>query len=891
MSERKWPARRAFRLGADTSTRADLAAELRFHIEGRIEELMQGGMSRADAEAEARRRFGDQERIEAELATIATVTHRRQTAREWCSTLMRDLRFAFRGIASQPGYAFVVILTLALAIGANTAIYSAVRSVLLRPLPVNGLDRLVALRADMPRLELMDTQLSAGEVLDLTRRTDLFEGVTGVYFANMTVTGRGEPRRIAVAKTMGDFAGVFGVPPAIGRFYDAGASQPGNHRVVVLSYDAWQTLYAGDPRVVGDFVTLNDSAFRVLGVMPRDFRYPRVADVWVPFALTEQQLSPQRRASLIMHPVARVRSGLSPEQLRAGLGRELQSWAERLRQTSYTDESSYRLRPVPLVEYLAGQLRTVLLVLLGAVSTVLLIACANVASLQLVRTTGRTREIAVRAALGAGRWPIVRQFLVESLALAILGGAVGVLLGAAALRMISRWRGSIGEALRDVHLDAPVLLATVVVTFAAGILFGVVPAWRASRVSAAEVFRGSSGRGASIGAGRHRFLQGAVIGQMAMTLVLMLGSGVLVRSLARLLTTDPGFQSTNTLTLQIAPPGTRYTWEQRPALYQRIVERLRVIPGIDAVGLTTTVPFSDMLLDSSPFYVPGTPDLPDGQRRHATAIAVTPDYFRAMTVVLLRGRSFTDADRTGSPPVVIVDEQLAKQYFPNSDPVGRVIDHFGQGLTIVGVVRSVSQKQLGADRKANVYYPLAQMPFSWAGIVVRSRIDAASLLPTVRAAVREIDPELPLYDVQTMSERIQQSLGARRLAVTVLGGFAGLALVLALLGTYGVLSYSTSQRTRELGIRMALGARPGDVVSMVLRNGLTLAAAGLLLGVVTYLGIGGRVLSALLYGVSPRDPATLALGITLLTGAAVIACWIPAHRASTVDPAVTLRAD
>jgi putative ABC transport system permease protein len=345
------------------------------------------------------------------------------------------------------------------------------------------------------------------------------------------------------------------------------------------------------------------------------------------------------------------------------------------------------------------------------------------------------------------------------------------------------------------------------------------------------------------------------------------------------------------LTLQIAPPSTRYDWDHRPALYDRIVERLKAIPGVDAVGLTTTVPFSDMLLDSSPFSVPGAPDLPDGQRRHATAIAVTPDYFRAMTVTLLRGRAFTDADRAGAPKVVIIDEQLATQYFPNADPVGRVIDHFGPGLTIVGVVRSVNQLQLGAAKKANVYYPLAQMPFAWAGIVVHSRLSAASLVPTVRAAVREIDPELPVYDVQTMSERIQQSLGARKLAVTVLGGFAGLALLLALLGTYGVLSYSTSQRTRELGIRMALGARPGDVIAMVLRSGLALAATGLVIGIVVYLGIGSRVLRALVYGVSPADPATLAAGFVVLAASALIACWIPARRASTVDPAVTLRAE
>ena len=883
------PVRRAFRRG-DTGPREEVDAELRFHLEGRIEELMQKGMSRKDAEEEARRRFGDRERIGAELEVIATATHRQQAARERWAAVVRDFRFALRGMLAKPGYTAVVVLTLALAIGANTAIYSAVQSVLLRPLPVSKLDRLVALRVDLPKLELFDTQLSAEDVLDISKRRDIFDGVTGIWASNVTLTGRGEPRRIAIAKTMGDFSVVFDARPVIGRFYDAGASQPGSHRVVVLSHGAWQQMFAGDPNVVGSSVVLNDSLYQVVGVMPREFRYPRTADAWSPFPLSESALSPNRRWSLIMTAIARVRDGITPDQLRGQIRGEMKRWKERFPERSYDDESSYRMRAVPFVEYISGQLRPVLLVLLGAVTVVLLIACANVGSLQLVRTTGRSREIAVRAALGAGRWPIVRQFLVESLALALLGGIVGIAIGTVALRALARWEGTHYEALRAVKLDGMVLIFAGAVSLAAGLIFGVVPAWRASRVSAQEVLRGS-GRGASIGAGRHRFLQSAVVVQLALTLVLMLGSGVLVRSLSRMLATDPGFRATDALTMQIAPPSTRYTWAQRPVLYRQIVERLARIPGIDAVALTSTVPFSDMLLDSSPFTIPGAPPLPDGQSRHANAIAVSPEFFRAIGVTLMRGRPFTDVDREDAPKVVVVDEQLAKQYFPTSDPIGQTINHFGPGLTIVGVVRSVNQRELGAPYKATIYYPYAQMPFSWVGIVVHSTTPSVSLIPAVRNAVREIDPELPVYDIRPLSDRVEKSLGARRLAVTVLGGFAALALTLALLGTYGVLSYSTSQRTRELGIRMALGARPGDVVAMVLRSGLTLAAAGLVVGIVAYLGIGGRVLRALVYEVSPSDPATMAIGFSVLAATALVACWIPARRASSVDPAVTLRAE
>ena len=889
--EDRWPARRAFRLLHAGRVRREVDAELRFHLEGRVEELMAQGLPRDEAEAEARRRFGDPARIGAELEVIDGEMERRRRLGEWSAGLWRDVRFAWRGMAARPGYTAVVALTLALAIGANTAIYSAVRAVLLRPLPVAGLDRMVALRVDMPRLELLDGSMSAGEVVDLGARADLFEGVTGILGANVTLTGRGEPRRIAVTKTLGDFRTVFGVRPALGQFYAPGASTPGSHRVVVLSHGMWQELFGGDPAAVGQTLVLNDSAYQVVGVLPRDFAYPRTAAAWAPFALTERELSPQRRASLIMTPVARLRAGVTPAQLGERLRGELRRWQERYPQNAYGDESAYRVRVVPFVEFLAGQLRPVLLALLGAVTAVLLIACANVASLQLVRTTGRAKEIAVRGALGAGRWPIVRQVLVESLALAAVGGVAGVLLGTLALRLLSRWQGAEYDALRSLRLDPGVLALTAGVTVLAGVLFGVVPARHASRVRAQEALKDGGGRGASLGARRHRFLQGAVIVQVALTVVLLLGSGVMVRSLSRLLATDPGFRAAGVLTMQIAPPPTRYKYAERPALYERVAERVRALPGIEAAALTSTVPFSDMILDSSPFTVPGAPPLPDGQQRHANAVAVTPEYFRALGVPLLRGRPFTDADRAGAPPVVIVDERLATHYFGAENPVGRTIDHFGQGLTIVAVVRSLTQSELGAAHKATVYYPYAQMPFPWAGIVVRSALPAATAGAMVRAAVRDVDPALPVHDVQTLPARIERSLGARRLAVAVLGAFAGLALLLALLGTYGVLSYSTSQRTRELGIRIALGAQPRAVVAGVLRSGLTLTGVGLVVGVAAYVGVGGRVLAALLYGVSPRDPATLTAGVALLSVAAALACWIPARRAARVDPAVTLRAE
>ena len=887
----KWPGlRRALHLSPTAAdVRADVDDELRFHLEGRIEELMSRGMSREQAEAEAHRRFGDAARIGAEVETIDNAIQRRQRLGDHWSAIVRDVRFALRGMASHPGYTAIVALTLGLAIGANTAIYSAVRSILLRPLPVEGLERVRAFEVDMPKLELMGTQMSPAEIVDLMKRNDLFEAFTGVTGGNMTLTGSGEPRRVAVARTIGDFRSVFQLRVPLGRFYEVETSEPGRHRVAVISHAMWRELFAGDPGVLGKSIVLNDSSYQVVGVMAEDFRYPRLANVWLPYPLAPSDFELRRRASLFVTPIARLRPGMTSERLADGIRQELAAWDERFDQRGYSDESVYRVRSQPMADYLSGQLRPVLLALLGAVMVVLFIACANVASLQLVRTTGRLKEIAVRAALGAGRWPIVRQFLVESLALAVLGGVVGLGLGMLALRLLTQWEGSAFQALRDVRLDGSVLLLTAGVTLLAGLIFGVVPAWRASRVSAQDALKSTGGRGASLGAGRHRFLQVAVVAQVALTLVLLLGSGVMVRSLARLLDTDPGFDPGSIVTMQVSPPGSRYARAERLALYQQILEKVRALPGAEIAALTAALPFSDMGLDSSPFYVPGAAPLPDGQQRHANAIPVSPDYFRAMGIPLLRGRDFTAADGPGAPPVVIVDQQLAQQYFPNEDPVGRVIDHFGQGLTIVGVASSIYQSELGAPYKAVVYYPLSQLPFATAGVVVRTSLDPSVMVSAVRNAVAAIDPMLPVYDVARMPERVERSLGARRLAVTVLGSFAAVALLLAMLGTYGVLSYSTSQRTRELGIRMALGAQPGDVVGMVLRNGLTLAALGLLIGAIVYVGVGGRVLSALLYGVGARDPVTLAGGIVLLALAALVACWVPARRAASVDPAVTLR--
>jgi putative ABC transport system permease protein len=888
------PERRAFRVADRRRLEQEVEAELSFHVQERIEELMGQGMSREDAEAEVRRRFGDPERIGSEVASIDRVTYRRRGVSERVGGWAQSLRQVLRGMWARPGYSAVVILTLALAIGANTAIFSAVDAVLLRPLPVPELERLVAVQWDIPEISALPTPLSAGEVNDLTARTDLFRAITGFTQTGATLTGLGDARRVAVANSIGDVPAVFGLTPLLGTFYAPDASVPGNEAVAVIGHGLWMSAFGGDPGVVGQTITLDDRGFQVVGVLPPDFRYPGDTQIWRPFALTERALSPQRRRTLNMMSVARLQPGVTTAMVDEQLGLEVRRWDE---QFDGYGEGFSRFYLRPFAAHLSGDLRGVLLVLLGAVSFVLAIACANVASLQLVRTSGRTREIAVRVALGAGRASIVRHHLVESLTFAVFGGLGGVVLGSIGLRVLAAWDAAQYPMLRDVRLDGPVLAFTAAVTLLSGLVFGGVPAWRASRTQAQEALKESGGRG-GLGRRRHRFLQGAVVAQLALTLVLLVGSGVMARSLARLLSVEPGFRSEGVITMQITPPTSRYgEYALRVEAFDRILGRLRALPGVEAVALTGTIPFSEMILDSSPFEFVGAPPNGSDSILHATAIAASPELFRALGVRMLAGRTFEETEGTRDPesgawenPVGVIDEQFARQYFPGVDPVGRRINHYGfRDVTIVGVVESVNQRALAATYKANIYYPYRQLPFPLgAGIVVRSTLEAGAVSSMVASAIREIDPELPVYDVRTLEQRVTRSLGDRSLAAAVLGGFAALALVLALLGTYGVLSYSTAQRTQELGIRLAVGARPDDVVGMVLGSGARLVGAGLLVGMLVYLGV-ARVLESMVYGIGPRDPVVVGVGLAVLLVAALLASWFPARRAAKLDPVDALR--
>ena len=883
-----WPGlRRVFRLPANQRRVHDeVSDELWFHIQERVEELMDKGLSRDEAEAEVRRRFGDVARIGEELERIDATTERRRDHGEWLDSMRRDVRYALRGIARRPAYTAIIVATLALGIGANTAIFSAVNTVLLRPVPTPALDRLVVVREDLTALKLLNADISAGEAVDLANRRDLFQSSTAFTRRSRNLTGLGEPQRVSIAQTIGDFFTVFGVQPHVGRLYRPEHSTEGPARVVVLSHALWQELGGGDPRFVGRSIDLDGAAYEVIGATPPSFRYPFGAQLYTPYILDQRALSPERRHSLNMTFVGRLTPGVRQEQLPAELRAEVARWNARLG-GDYPE--GFVLVPVSFVKYIAGDLRAILLVLMGAVSLVLLIACANVASLQLVRAIGRSKEFAVRAALGAGRGAIARQLLVESVVLSIAGGLLGVLLGRALLGVVIRWGAPEHRVLETVRLDTWVLGFTALVAIIAGLAFGVAPALRAARVNVQDSLRGG-GRGGTAGADRHRFLRGSVALQMALTVMLLMASTLTVRSLARLLATNPGFRSEQVMVTRVSLPGARYqNSAARMAFFHTLLQRLRAIPGVQAVGLAAYPPFSGGS-DSSPFDLVGVPKRPGEEGRHANTQIVHGDYFTAMGIPLLRGRTFEPSDNNPNAPVAIIDEQLAKQYFaPGDDPIGKVIRHGAGPATIVGVVGHVQQNELGGPPKATVYHYYPH--YAWIdfmSMMIRSSLPPQTVAAHARAVVRQLDGALPVYDVKPMTQRIDESVAARRLAITVLAGFAALSLLLAVLGIYGVMSYTTSQRTKELGIRVALGADPGAVVRMVLVGGLTLTGLGVVAGAVAFLGLGG-VLRALLYGIPPHEPATIVLSAVALAGAALVACYVPARRAARVDPVTALR--
>ncbi len=806
-------------------------------------------------------------------------------------SFLTDLRYASRTLLKSPGFSAAAIAALALGIGANTAIFSVVNEVLLNPSGVTNPERIAALRVKYDKLALKSIGVSVPDFSDVQKSTQLFESGALIGQGDYNYTASGVPERLQGATVSVNWFDVFGAKPRLGRVFQNEEDKPNANQVIVLSFAAWKRLFGQDATVLGRTVELNQKPYRVVGVMGPEYRWPANVDLWVPLGLAPEAYDPGNRFNESYQAVVRLKPGVKFEQAAA----LVQVLSDRVRNGSdraaaYAKDSSWGMFIVPFTDFIAGDTKTPMLVLLGAVGFVLLIACSNIAGLMLARASGRSREIAVRAALGASRWDLIRQTLSESLVLAVLGALAGLCLAFAGVRALLVFAPANSPVALDVRIDAAVLLFTAAAAIVAGILFGIAPAWQLSRIDRFDALK-EGGRSGTAGLRRQKLRAGLVIGEVALALVLLVGAGLFLRSLASLQDVNPGFQPNGIITASVAlPPVPFADAAKRVIFYRTVLERLASLPGVTTVAAGLPVPFSGRG-GSASFGIEGRPSPPGDPGPHGDIGFVTPNYFAALKIPFRSGRAFTDQDQQNTEPVVIIDETLAREYWPNENAIGK---HMRRGSrapwsTIVGIVGHAKQSDLAGDVvKGKYYYPLFQVAIPMATFVVRSQSDPAHLAGAIRDTVRDIDPTLALSDIKTLEDMVGNSLAPRRFVVTLLGIFAGMALLMAVLGLYGVISYSVTQRTQEIGIRMALGAQRREVLRMVIGQGMQLAGIGAAIGLIASLSF-NRVLTNQLFHVSAFDPLTFAVTALVLIAAALLASYIPAVRATRVDPMEALR--
>ncbi|MEO8200947.1 MAG: ABC transporter permease [Gemmatimonadota bacterium] len=802
-------------------------------------------------------------------------------------TLFTNIRFALRSFWKNPGFTIVSVLTLALGIGANTAIFSVVNGLLLRPLPYRQPDQLVTVwEHNLPRNDQRNV-VSVGNFLEWRRRATSFQGLAAYSDWTFNLTGGGEPERVSSRVASANLFPILGVQAAIGRTFRMEEEAEGSDKVVVLSDGFWRRRFGADSGVVGRQVTLDGESMTVVGVLPADFEFfGDQADIWKVFSLA---MSPTAFRGRWIKVLGRTRPGVSVAAARA----EMVSIASQLREEHPAENETWSANVISLRETLVGNIQRALFVLLGAVGFLLLIACANVANLLLARAAAREREIVIRTTLGASSRRLVIQLLTESLCLAVISGLAGLLLaqwGVALIRgLLPADLGIPGVA--QLGIDGTVLGFTLVVTLVTGVVFGLVPALNASRSNLHDPLRGSSRN--SDTAHRARFRDLLVVAEVSLALMLLLGAGLLLRSFSELRHVDPGFNTTNLLEVRVSLPDGKYREEEKQvAFFQQLEDRVTHIPGVESVGSINFLPMSGMR-SASGFSVEGRPAPTASEEPVGDMRAVTPGYFAAMGIPILQGRGLTPADRADAPSVTLISETMARTLFPGENPVGRRLAYdWGEHVSaeIVGVVGDVHHADLSTAPFMEIYRPLAQFPYSFMSLVVRSAGDPAAISNQIRAQVREIDPDQPVRALRAMDELMQQSLAQPRLNVLLLTLFAVVGLALASVGIYGLMAYGVAQRTREIGIRMALGARASDVLGMVVRRGLLLTIVGVGVGLVASYGL-TQVMSKLLFGVSPRDPMVFVAVPVVLTVVAVVACLVPASRATRVDPMVAMRSE
>jgi putative ABC transport system permease protein len=797
-------------------------------------------------------------------------------------TLLRDIRYGFRSLLKRPGFTVVALIALTLGIGANTAIFSLVNAVLLRPLPFAEPDRLVWVFGKFPGGNR--ASVAPPDYLDFRAQNTTFEEFAAQLSFPLPVnlTGIGEPERLTGAAVTGNYFQALGAKAALGRTFQLENEKPGHDQVAVLSYALWQKRFGGDPAILSKTVMLDGKKFEVVGVMPKDFSFPQATELWVPINFDASPDMKQRKAHF-MRPIGKLKPGVTLEQAQA----DTDVIARRLEEQYPDSNTGWNLRLVSLREQLVGNTRPTLLLLFGAVGFVLLIACANVANLLLVRAATREREIALRTALGASRWRIVRQMITESVLLSIIGGTLGALLAVWGVELLVKLGGDSIPATSQVSIDATVLGFTLLISVITGLLFGLAPALRTMKLNLSESLK-EGGRSSSEGGHRNRTRSVLVVLESAVAVVLLIGAGLLIRSLIQLQNTNPGFDAQNVLTMRVDLSKKKYSTPETAAnFFTQLESRVGSLPGVESVGFVSELPLSRQQNDM-PFTVDGRPPVAINDAFGADFRHVNQHYFKALQIPLLRGRNFTEQEVRQSSKVLVVSERLARAAFPNEEALGkRLILWSGKDpWEIIGIVGDIRHRALAFEPYAAMYMPTYQM--GGTNLVIRTQGDPMNLVAAVRKEVQAIDPDQPVAAVRTMDQWINTSVAEPRYRTALLGLFALLALILASTGIYGVMSYTVAQRTHEIGVRMALGAKRFDVLTMVVRQGMVLVVLGVGLGVAGAIAL-TRLMSTLLFGVTAKDPATFVAVAALLTLVAFVACYIPARRATKVDPLVALR--
>jgi putative ABC transport system permease protein len=859
----------------------ELGSELRFHIERQAEENIAAGMTAQEARRAAEREFGGVEQVKEECRDARRVNY--------LENLSKDIRYGFRMLRKSPSFTFFAVAVLALGIAANSAIFSIADNVLVRPLPYRDSNRLVMVWEDASAYGFPKDTPAAGNFADWKSRNQVFDDVSAIAGASLNLTGDGNPEDLIGKRVRTNLFSVLGVTPALGRDFRPDDDLPGSTHVAILSHGLWLRRFGGDPEIVGKEITLNFEKCTVVGVMKRGMQFPdRETELWVPSRFTSEQLA--NHGNHFLQVIARLKPGISIKTANANLA----TIAAQLEKENPDSNAKIGAFAVPLREELAGEVRPAILMLVGAVCFVLLIACANVANLLLSRATGRRRELAMRLALGATRGRVIQQMLTESVLLALFAGAAGLLLSVWGTKFLATLIPAGFAPLAGTGVDARVLFFTMFVSLATGILFGIIPASRVSQFHLTPALNQGGGHG-SVGSGGHRLRDALVVCEVALAIILLAGAALLIRSLQNLYHLDPGFRADHVLVMRTPLPRQKYeAFVPRVAFYDQVLAKVEALPGVIAAGYTTWVPLTNTG-GATGITIQGKPEPAPGSILIPNTRIISLDYMKALQMKLIEGRAIEERDGTGKLPVALINQTMARNYWQGENPIGKQFKVGGYNeespwIAVIGIVGDVHQAGLDVPARAEMYLPYQQQDFGYEPeyLAVRTSGDPMALAETVRQQIWSVDKEQPVAGMMPLEDLVDENLSSRRMQASLLSGFAGLALLLVTLGIYAVLSFAVTQRTQEIGVRVAMGAQPRDVLRMVFAQGFKLFLIGAAIGLAAALAL-SRALVHLLFGVSAYDPASFASVTVLLAAVALLACYVPARRATRVDPLIALR--